>query len=149
MVPHPDPELCSQTRGYPTLTPSQTDMAQNQWQPALALTWMPWKSCCSLPVAQAVAQRARRRGDALRRGRGPEKPRVEDSTATPAGRRHLRLRRLRPVRSQPPGAAATTNGEKSGAASLLALPPARPTRGRDGAGRGHRPGLAAGLAALA
>ena len=22
-------------------------MARNQWEPALALTWMPWKSCCS------------------------------------------------------------------------------------------------------
>lgn len=32
----------------------------------------------------------------MRPGRGPEEPRVEDRTATPAGQRHLRLHRLRP-----------------------------------------------------
>lgn len=48
-----------------------------------------------LPVPQAVAQRARRRG--MHRCRALSRTsRVEDRAATPAGSRGLRLRRLRP-----------------------------------------------------
>lgn len=81
-----------------------------------------------LPVAQAVAQRARRRGmhcgrAAGRRGRESRtapQPRPAGGTSASAASAPVRFRAR---------AAATTNGEKSGAASPLAPPPARPNPG--------------------
>lgn len=103
-------------------------MARNQWEPALALTWMPWKSCCSSSQSRRQSPSGPGGGGCIAAGpraggaesRTAPQPRPARGTSASAASAPVRFRAR---------AAATTNGEKPGAASPLAPPPARANPG--------------------
>ena len=121
-------------------------MARNQWEPALALTWMPWKSCCSSSQSRrqspsgpggggCIAAGPRAGGDESRgQNRNPGRPEAPPPPPPSASG-------LAPPR--PP------MGKSLGPRARWPRPPPEPIRSRDGAGAGPHAPRAAGLAAPA
>lgn len=131
------------------MTPSQTDMARNQWEPALALTWMPWKSCCSSSQSRRQSPSGPGGGGCIAAG-----PRAGGAESRGQNRNPGRPEAPPPPPPPPPSASGLAPpqppmGKSLGPRARWPRPPPEPIRGRDGAGAGPHAPRAAGQAAPA